>query len=74
MVKPLRCCALLLANPGLSADRLASLLGVSRRTVFRYLNQIRDSGFAVEFDPDLGGYVGSADEALKATNDEDGRR
>jgi predicted DNA-binding transcriptional regulator YafY len=37
-------------------DRLAFELGVSRRTVFRYLNRLGDAGYVLVYDPDLGGH------------------
>ncbi len=53
----LRLCGLLLANPGLSADDLVTLVDSSRRTVFRHIRLLRSAGFIVRFDNERGGYV-----------------
>lgn len=56
LTRLLRLVGLLQGEVPLDADRLTAECGVSRRTVFRDLNTLRDAGIGVHFDESTRGY------------------
>jgi predicted DNA-binding transcriptional regulator YafY len=69
----LRLARLLHAERAMPANQLAKLLGCCKRTIYRDLSLLRESGLVVQFDSTHGGYVtrtGLADLDCELTKDE----
>ncbi len=67
LTRILRLVGLLQTEEPLDADRLAAECNVSRRTIFRDLNTLRDAGIGVSFDDTTGGYALSGNAYVPAT-------